>query len=94
MSRYATVFNIGKATNIISGMYVKYLANTIQRFRLNWGAGGKRLDSGEDHSIFVGDLSADVTDDILLATFTARFSSVRGAKVDSVIFYLKIKSGL
>lgn len=56
-------------------------ANTMHRFRMNWGAGGRRIESGDDHSIFVGDLAPDVTDDLLLSTFSSRFSSVRGAKV-------------
>jgi RNA recognition motif-containing protein len=48
---------------------------------MNWGGSGRRLDSDNDHSIFVGDLAPDVTDDILFTTFSSRFSSVRGAKV-------------
>ncbi|CCI43077.1 unnamed protein product [Albugo candida] len=55
--------------------------NTIHRFRLNWGAGGRRIDTVEDHSIFVGDLAPEVSDELLLSTFSTRFSSVRGAKV-------------
>ncbi|CAH0485924.1 unnamed protein product [Peronospora farinosa] len=57
------------------------IPNTMHRFRMNWGAGGRRIESLEDHSIFVGDLAPDVTDELLLSTFNARFSSVRGAKV-------------
>lgn len=56
-------------------------ANTMHRFRMNWGAGGRRIDTGDDHSIFVGDLAPDVSDELLLSTFSSRFSSVRGAKV-------------
>lgn len=55
--------------------------NTMHRFRMNWGAGGRRIESSDDHSIFVGDLAPDVTDEVLLATFASRFSSVRNAKV-------------
>ena len=32
-------------------------------------------------SLFVGDLSSEVTDDILMTTFTSRFTTIRGAKV-------------
>ncbi|RLN88893.1 hypothetical protein BBJ28_00002222 [Nothophytophthora sp. Chile5] len=39
------------------------------------------LSSSDDHSIFVGDLAPDVSDELLLSTFSARFTSVRGAKV-------------
>jgi RNA recognition motif-containing protein len=48
---------------------------------MNWGAGGRRIETSDDHSIFVGDLAPDVTDELLLSTFNARFTSVRGAKV-------------
>ncbi|CAI9772887.1 unnamed protein product [Fraxinus pennsylvanica] len=54
-----------------------------QPFRLNWaslGAGEKRDDT-PDYTIFVGDLAADVTDYMLQETFTANYSSVKGAKV-------------
>lgn len=48
---------------------------------MNWGAGGRRIENGEDHSVFVGDLAPDVSDELLASTFSARFSSVRSAKV-------------
>ncbi|CAH0482778.1 unnamed protein product [Peronospora belbahrii] len=57
------------------------IPNTMHRFRMNWGAGGRRIETSDDHSIFVGDLAPDVSDEMLLSTFTARFTSVRGAKV-------------
>ncbi|OQR91835.1 hypothetical protein ACHHYP_04310 [Achlya hypogyna] len=55
------------------------IPNTPHRFRLNWG--GRRFETVEDYSIFVGDLASDVTDDALFATFSVKFASVRGAKV-------------
>ncbi|KAJ0409790.1 hypothetical protein ATCC90586_005357 [Pythium insidiosum] len=55
--------------------------NTLHRFRMNWGAGGRRIETAEDHSVFVGDLAPDVTDDLLMNTFATRFASVRSAKV-------------
>eukprot|EP00252_Welwitschia_mirabilis_P025180 TRINITY_DN776_c0_g1_i5.p1 TRINITY_DN776_c0_g1~~TRINITY_DN776_c0_g1_i5.p1 ORF type:complete len:295 (+),score=48.97 TRINITY_DN776_c0_g1_i5:161-1045(+) len=51
------------------------MPNTEQYFRLNWA------NSGPDYPIFVGDLAADVTDDILQETFRVRYSSVKGARV-------------
>lgn len=48
---------------------------------MNWGAGGRRIETGEDHSVFVGDLAPDVSDELLSSTFSARFASVRSAKV-------------
>jgi RNA recognition motif-containing protein len=58
------------------------MPNGAQNFRLNWAsAGEKRSDDTPDHTIFVGDLASDVTDYMLLETFRARFSSVKGAKV-------------
>lgn len=57
----------------------------MHRFRMNWGAGGRRIETAEDHSIFVGDLAPDVTDELLFTTFSARFPSVRGAKARSAV---------
>lgn len=61
---------------------------------MNWGAGGRRIDSTEDHSVFVGDLAPDVTDELLLSTFSTRFSSVRGAKVRSCWYCFMEAKGL
>lgn len=60
------------------------MPGTEQNFRLNWasfGIGEKRPDAGPEHSIFVGDLSPDVTDYLLQETFRSQYPSVRGAKV-------------
>ncbi|KDO17960.1 hypothetical protein SPRG_16633 [Saprolegnia parasitica CBS 223.65] len=69
------------ASEVLSTLNGQPIPNTPHRFRLNWGAGGKRLESMEDHSVFVGDLAGDVTDDVLFSTFSAKYASVRGAKV-------------
>ncbi|XP_031489066.1 polyadenylate-binding protein RBP47B'-like isoform X2 [Nymphaea colorata] len=60
------------------------MPGTEQCFRMNWasfGIGERRADAGPEHSIFVGDLSPDVTDYLLQETFRAQYPSVRGAKV-------------
>lgn len=54
---------------------------TSLRYRLNWGAGGKRIEQTPEYSVFVGDLSPEVTDAELKATFLEKYSSVLGAKV-------------
>lgn len=59
------------------------MPGTELTFRLNWASfgSGQKVDSGPDHSIFVGDLAPDVTDYLLQETFRVHYSSVRGAKV-------------
>lgn len=60
------------------------MPNTDQLFRINWASfsmGDKRSDVSSDHSIFVGDLAADVTDTLLQETFSSKYPSVKGAKV-------------
>ncbi|XP_051215665.1 polyadenylate-binding protein RBP45 isoform X1 [Lolium perenne] len=55
-----------------------------QAFKLNWASsssGDKRGDDGSDHTIFVGDLAADVTDAMLEEIFKASYPSVKGANV-------------
>uniref|UniRef100_J3MLC2 RRM domain-containing protein n=1 Tax=Oryza brachyantha TaxID=4533 RepID=J3MLC2_ORYBR len=63
----------------------RMMLNVDQLFKLNWAsssAGEKRAaDEGSDHTIFVGDLAADVTDSMLEEAFKVHYPSVRGAKV-------------
>ncbi|KAF0908756.1 hypothetical protein E2562_028575 [Oryza meyeriana var. granulata] len=63
----------------------RMMLNVDQLFKLNWAstsAGERRTaDDGSDHTIFVGDLAADVTDSMLQEAFKASYPSVRGAKV-------------
>lgn len=54
---------------------------TSLRYRLNWGAGGKRIEQAPEYSVFVGDLSPEVTDAELKSTFLEKYASVLGAKV-------------
>ena len=60
-----------------------HAAGTPFRFRLNWGAGGKRLEAAPEFSIFVGDLAPEVTDTLLQDTFAEKFPSTLGAKVSA-----------
>ncbi|XP_017230041.1 polyadenylate-binding protein RBP47 isoform X2 [Daucus carota subsp. sativus] len=72
------------AEKILQSYNGTVMPNTDQMFRLNWATfstGERRQDAGSDQSIFVGDLASDVTDSILLETFSSRYSTVRGAKV-------------
>lgn len=59
------------------------MPNAEQTFRLNWATfgAGKRGDDGIDYTIFVGDLTSDVTDYMLQETFRIHYPSVKGAKV-------------
>lgn len=60
------------------------MPNAQQNYRLNWaspGAGEKRSDGSPEFTIFVGDLAPDVTDQMLQQTFSAHYSSVKGAKI-------------
>ena len=72
------------AEKIIQVFNGTMMPNTEQVFRINWAAfsmGDKRSDNSSDYSIFVGDLSADVTDILLQETFSSKYPSVKGAKV-------------
>ncbi|XP_010507452.1 PREDICTED: polyadenylate-binding protein RBP47B-like isoform X2 [Camelina sativa] len=73
------------AEEVLQNYTGSLMPNSEQPFRLNWASfstGEKRaVESGPDLSVFVGDLSPDVTDDLLHETFSTRYPSVKGAKV-------------
>ncbi|EPS67039.1 hypothetical protein M569_07737, partial [Genlisea aurea] len=72
------------AETILQSYNRTQIPGTELTFRLNWassGVGERRVDSGPEHSIFVGDLAPDVTDYLLQETFRVSYPSVRGAKV-------------
>ena len=55
---------------------------TDQVFRLNWAANGRQgVASPSDYSLFVGDLTEEVTDYMLQEAFRRFYPSVRSAKV-------------
>lgn len=71
------------AERILNSYNGSLMPQTEQVFRLNWasfGMGERRME-GSDLSIFVGDLAADVTDQLLQETFKSRYTSVKGARV-------------
>lgn len=81
---FVEFFSHATAEKVLQSYVNVLMPNTEQRFRLNWAAfstGDKRSDNGSDLSIFVGDLAADVTDNILHETFSSRYPSVKAAKV-------------
>jgi len=55
--------------------------NPIKRFKLNYAVYGKDHGQGTEYSLYVGDLTSNVTDYMLLVYFQARYQSVRAAKV-------------
>ncbi|CAH9111234.1 unnamed protein product [Cuscuta epithymum] len=72
------------AEKILQSYSCMAMPNTDQPFCLNWATfsmGEKRSNNGSDLSIFVGDLAADVTDTLLLETFSSKYPSVKAAKV-------------
>ncbi|CAM9443190.1 unnamed protein product [Ectocarpus sp. 13 AM-2016] len=66
---------------VLDSLNGKPIEGTSLRYRLNWGAGGKRIEQAPEYSVFVGDLSPEVTDAELKATFLDKYASVLGAKV-------------
>ncbi|CAH8261022.1 unnamed protein product [Arabidopsis lyrata] len=73
------------AEEVLQNYSGSLMPNSDQPFRINWASfstGEKRaVENGPDLSIFVGDLSPDVTDALLHETFFDRYPSVKSAKV-------------
>jgi RNA recognition motif-containing protein len=61
------------------------IPNSSRTFKLNWASGGgindRRDDRAPEFSIFVGDLSPDINEFILMNLFQARFASCKSAKI-------------
>ncbi|KAJ4869928.1 Polyadenylate-binding protein RBP47B [Raphanus sativus] len=73
------------AEEVLQNFSGSIMPNSEQPFRLNWASfstGEKRaVENGPELSIFVGDLSPDVTDAMLQELFAERYPSVKSAKV-------------
>ncbi|KAF3510930.1 hypothetical protein F2Q69_00003786 [Brassica cretica] len=73
------------AEEVLQNFNGSVMPNSEQLFRLNWASfstGEKRaVENGPELSIFVGDLSPDVTDTLLQELFVERYPSVKSAKV-------------
>lgn len=72
------------ATGAIGTLNGTVIPGTDKTFKLNWASGGNPASGGaigSEFSVFVGDLSPEVTDYMLLTTFQAAYTSVRSAKI-------------
>lgn len=82
---FVEFFSHATADKVLQSYSAMPMPNIDQPFRLNWASfstGEKRSDNNaSDLSIFVGDLAADVTDSLLLETFSSKYPSVKAAKV-------------
>ncbi|KAI8596820.1 hypothetical protein EDD21DRAFT_236175 [Dissophora ornata] len=76
------------ATKAISQLNGAPIGNTGKFFKLNWASGGNVAaavgqGAGQEYSLFVGDLSPEVTEYMLLTAFQERYISCRSAKIMS-----------
>ncbi|KAJ3190951.1 hypothetical protein HK101_008232 [Irineochytrium annulatum] len=74
------------ASRQLTGTNGSIIPGTNKMFKLNWASGGGMVDrtrdaAGPEFSIFVGDLSPEVNDLLLMNTFQARYGSIKSAKV-------------
>ncbi|KAG0356987.1 hypothetical protein BC939DRAFT_506673 [Gamsiella multidivaricata] len=71
-----------KAIGTLNGVLIP---GTNKVFKLNWASGGSPVATagaaGQEYSLFVGDLSPEVTEYMLMATFQERYVSCRSAKI-------------
>ncbi|KAG0305853.1 hypothetical protein BGZ98_003466 [Dissophora globulifera] len=72
-----------KAISTLNGMQIP---GTNKVFKLNWATGGGIASStgpgaGQEYSVFVGDLSPEVTEFMLVSKFQERYISCRSAKI-------------
>ncbi|KAF9924448.1 hypothetical protein BGZ75_008752 [Mortierella antarctica] len=71
-----------KAITTLNGLLIP---GTSKTFRLNWASGGMAsagpAGAAQEFSVFVGDLSPEVTEYMLLSTFQERYISCKSAKI-------------
>ncbi|KAF9995873.1 hypothetical protein BGZ80_000367 [Entomortierella chlamydospora] len=72
-----------KAITTLNGVLIP---GTNKVFKLNWASGGNMgavggAGANQEYSLFVGDLSPEVTEYMLMATFQERYMSCRSAKI-------------
>ncbi|KAF9365217.1 hypothetical protein BGX34_010861 [Mortierella sp. NVP85] len=70
-----------KAISTLNGVLIP---GTTKVFKLNWATGGGVSSSGpagQEYSVFVGDLSPEVTEFMLVSKFQERYMSCRSAKI-------------
>lgn len=78
---FSSTQNAENALNKLNGVPVPG-TNPAKRFKLNWASYGKEGQShGPEFSIFVGDLTPDVTDATLMEFFHSHYPSCKAAKV-------------
>uniref|UniRef100_A0A0D3F6P5 RRM domain-containing protein n=1 Tax=Oryza barthii TaxID=65489 RepID=A0A0D3F6P5_9ORYZ len=81
---FVEFYSHGSAEKALQNFTGHVMPNTDRPFKLNWASysmGEKRSEVASDYSIFVGDLAADVTDEMLMELFANKYRSVKGAKV-------------
>uniref|UniRef100_A0A0E0K1D7 RRM domain-containing protein n=1 Tax=Oryza punctata TaxID=4537 RepID=A0A0E0K1D7_ORYPU len=81
---FVEFFSHASAEKALQNFSGHVMPNTDRAFKLNWASysmGEKRSELASDHSIFVGDLAVDVTDEMLMNLFAKKYRSVKGAKV-------------
>ncbi|KAF0890309.1 hypothetical protein E2562_002721 [Oryza meyeriana var. granulata] len=81
---FVEFYSHGSAEKALQNFSGHMMPNTDRPFKLNWASysmAEKRSEVPSDYSIFVGDLAADVTDEMLMELFANKYRSVKGAKV-------------
>ncbi|KAI8582798.1 hypothetical protein K450DRAFT_224842 [Umbelopsis ramanniana AG] len=73
------------AAKVLATVNGSLIPNTHKVFKLNWASGGglndRREDRAPEYSLFVGDLSNEVSELMLLAIFQSRYVSCKSAKI-------------